>query len=350
VDAGRDRVPYDVPLPGDTAPPTPTVDFMVANCPHTDVEKETCTGTAPFTVQFVPIASSGISTFRWQFSDNSTDTTPNPTHTFSAPGSYDVILYAAGPSNPVPPKQRRGFIIVEPSPAGAHCTLDQQCSSNTCLCSSTNPCGYGPVEGICSSFCQKTSCPDGQACVNLVTTSSSARAEPWQSQVCLPACEKDRDCSAGLRCRSLPGWPSTATKVKACFVDVPGEMGSACVDSFNRPRNDLCLSGLCADLGALGLCSRDCSNDTCPAGSECAVFSNGRSLCLLPCSPTFKCDSDPLLMCVAADPVQGDFWVPSNNNGGVYCAPKPCVANTICGASGICLQDSGVGHCVSRFR
>jgi hypothetical protein len=350
ADAGWDRFPRDTRLPTDSAPAIPTVDFAVANCPNLDVQKGACQGTAPFTIQFMAIASSGITDFQWNFGDGTLVFGSAPSHTFESPGTYDITLSGLGPSAMVSTK-RDGVIKVLPNPAGSPCLRDEQCASSTCLCSTAKPCGRGPVNGLCSSFCQKASCPDDQVCVNLVTSASTARAEPWQTQVCLPACEGDRDCSPGSTCRSLPAWPNAATRVKGCFVDVPAEMGRSCVDQTNGLRNDLCLSGLCADLGALGLCSRDCSSDSCPAGSECAFFGDGRALCLLPCSPTFNCDADPLLSCVPPGPSQVGFRIPSpSNTGSVYCAPKPCTANSDCGASGICVQVSGGGHCVSRYR
>jgi PKD repeat protein len=348
VDAGWDSLPRDARLPGDTEPPTPAVDFTVANCPETDVQKGSCKGTAPFTIQFIPVASSGITRFLWDFGDAGSADVEAPWHTFDSPGTFDITLRGVVATGLVM-KSRPAFIEVVPSPEGSPCLRDEQCDSKTCLCSTAKPCSHGPVNGLCSSLCQTGSCPDDQVCVNLVTTASNARAEPWQTQVCLPSCERDTDCPAGLICRPLPAWPNAATRVKGCFVDVPRELGSSCVDSANRLRNDLCLSGLCANLGALGLCSRDCSSEPCPTGSECALFGDGRSLCLLPCSSTIRCDADPLLSCVAAGPSLLGFKIQSaGNSGAVYCAPKPCVANTDCGAVGVCQQASGGGHCVSR--
>ncbi len=355
LDAGWDASRRDTRQSGDTAPPTFMVDFTVANCPNMDVQKGTCTGSAPLTIQFVAVASSGITQFLWKFDDGGPPADGQaPWHTFELPGTYSVTLSGVVPTGEgqIPTNTRAGFIEVVPSPDGASCRHDLQCASGTCLCSADKPCGYGPVGGLCSSLCQKASCSEDQVCVNLVTAASTVRSEPWQTQVCLHACERDQDCQAGLICRSLPAWPNAATKVKGCFVEAPAEMGSSCVDSSNGLRSDLCLSGLCADLGALGLCSRDCSSEPCPAGSECAVFGDGRELCLLPCSSTFKCDADPLLSCVAAGPSQLGFRIQSPIvNGSVYCAPKPCTTHADCGASGVCLQSSGEdGNCASRYR
>lgn len=354
VDAGWDSLPRDTRLPADSEPPIPTVDFAVAGCAETDVQKGTCRGAAPFTVQFTPVASNGITQFHWEFGDGGSSDGQAPSHTFDLPGSYRITLLAvsAGPTGLVQVKKaREAFIEVLASPAGSACLLDQQCASNSCLCSTAKPCSYGPANGFCSSLCQKNPCPDDQVCVNLVTSASATRAEPWQSQVCLPGCEKDKDCSAGLTCRSLPAWPNAGSRVKGCFVGLPAELGNPCVDPAGGLRNDLCLSGLCADLGALGLCSRDCSNDPCPTGSECALFADGRALCLLPCSSSFMCNVDPLLSCVAAGSSRFGFQIQSSgNSGALYCAPKPCTANTDCGASGICFQVAGAGHCVSRHR
>jgi PKD repeat protein len=340
--------------PADTDPPPLAVDFTVNDCPQFDPAVPSCSGTAPFTVQFVPIATTTIRQYRWHFSDGTSDNpSPAPSHTFSTPGAYDITVWGFGSTGSVASKTRTGFIIALANGMGAPCQIDQQCAPDLyCLCSAANPCPSGPQSGICSSLCQKSDCPVGGVCANLATAAAnSGRAEPWQSQVCLPVCTSDEDCTAGLHCRTLPGWPNGTLWIRGCFADVPADLGAPCLDATGVHRNDLCVTGLCADLGALGVCSRNCASTPCPTGSDCAVFGDGRDLCLVPCSSTFLCDRDPLLTCVAPGPSLLGFELsppPSTGGGGAYCAPKPCASNTDCGAAGLCREASGGGHCVTR--
>jgi PKD repeat protein len=354
VDAGPDSAPPDVALPADVGPLPLAVDFTVANCPRLDPSVPSCSGTAPFTVQFVPITTTTVSQYRWRFGDGTPDDpSAAPSHTFSTPGPFDVTLWGFGSTGIVVTKTHAGFIIVLADGIGAPCQTDQQCAPDlSCLCSAANPCTTGPIGGMCTSLCQKSDCPVGAVCTNLATAAAnSGHAEPWQSQLCLPSCSSDADCTAGLRCRPLPGWPNGTLWVHGCFADVPADLGGPCSDATGVRRNDLCVTGLCADLGALGLCSRNCTNALCPAGSDCAVFGDGRELCLVACSSSFLCDQDPLLACVAPGPSLLGFELttpPSTGAGGAYCAPKPCASNTDCGAAGLCRADSGGGHCVAR--
>jgi PKD repeat protein len=354
ADARADGAPPDTAPPADAGPLPLVVDFTVANCPSLDSSVPSCTGMAPFTIQFAPIATTLISQYLWNFGDGtSNDTSANPSHTFSAPGSFDVTLVGVGSTGGVATRTRPGFIIVLANGLGAPCRADQQCAQGLyCLCSAASPCTTGPMGGMCTSLCQKGDCPVGDVCANLETAAANAGlAEPWQTQLCLPSCHSDADCTAGLRCRTLPGWPNAVSSAHGCFADVPADLGGPCLDANGVRRNDLCVTGLCADLGALGLCTRDCSSALCPAGSDCAVFGDGRELCLLPCSSSFPCDQDPLLTCAAPGLSLLGYHLkttPSSGQGSAYCAPKACLINTDCGAAGLCREDTGGGHCVAR--
>jgi len=345
----------DAAAPADAGPLTPSVDFTVANCPNLDPSVPSCTGTVPFTVQFTPVATPDISKFIWTFGDN---TPPNeesvaPSHTYTTRGPFDVTLIGLGATSSAPPHMTHpGFIVALADKAGGPCQADLECAEGLqCICSSAKPCTTGPVNGMCTSPCDKSDdCPDGTLCTNLVTAiANSGGAEPWQTRICLAACQADADCRPGLRCRTLPAWPNGAASVHACFSDVPADLGAPCMDAHHVRRNDLCVTGLCADLGALGQCSRDCTSTVCPIGSDCAVFGDGRELCLVPCSAAFPCDQDPLLTCAAAgDSLLGYQLKAPAGPGTPYCAPMNCSNDTECGAAGLCRLDSGGGHCVAR--
>jgi len=341
----------DAAPPADAGAIALAVDFTVQDCPTFDPTVPSCTGTAPFTVQFVPIATAAITRYLWTFSDGGTDTSPTPSHTFNTPGLFDVTLVGVGATGGVaPPKTYTSYIVALADVAGGPCQDDGQCAKDLhCLCSAANPCTTGPLAGMCTALCQKNDCPDGSVCANMVTAAmTSNHADPWQTQVCLPACRFDTDCKFGFRCRTLPAWPNGATWVHGCFADVPADLGGPCLTADGVRRNDLCVTGLCADLGALGQCSRDCTTNPCPMGSDCAVFGDGRELCLLPCSSTFACDKDPLLTCAAAGASLLGYQIkaPVAGGTGAYCAPKPCGKDADCGAAGLCRHDSGGNHCI----
>jgi PKD repeat protein len=353
ADAGADIASPDTAPPADVGPLPLAIDFTVAGCPRLDSTVPSCTGVVPFTVQFAPFATTTISQYRWNFGDTPTDdNSATPLHTFATPGLFTVTLAVVSSTGRVATKKRTDYIKVLPQGMGAPCQADQQCATNLfCLCSAAKPCITGPLGGMCTSLCQKDDCPVGTVCTNLATSSAnSGRAEPWQTQLCLPSCDSDADCTAGLRCRALPAWPNGTAWVHGCFADVPADLGGSCLDATGVRRSDLCVTGLCADLGALGVCSRDCSNALCPAGSDCAVFGDGRELCLIQCSSS-PCDADPLLTCVASGLSLLGYHLktpPISGQAGAYCAPRPCSDNTDCGAAGVCRADPGGGHCVVR--
>ena len=349
VDARPENPTPDAAPRPDTGPLPVTVDFTVANCPQVDSILPSCSGTAPFTVQFLPITTPNISNYLWNFGDDTgVDNSPAPLHTFYFPGSFTVML--AGFSSQWVDRTRSGFINVSPIAMGGTCQDDLQCDSDLfCLCSDADQCTTGPLTGMCTS-----SCPEKQVCANLASTPTyPGRAEPWQTQICLSECQTDADCRPGLKCRALPAWPNGNLWVHGCFTDQPADLGGFCMDAYGAYRNDLCVSGFCTNLGALGLCSRDCSNALCAVGSYCAVFDDGRELCLVPCSASFPCDKDPLLACVAPGFSPLDYRLKdlsSTEIGERICAPKPCSSHTDCGAAGLCNQGSAGGHCVARPR
>ncbi|MDD4455400.1 MAG: PKD domain-containing protein, partial [Candidatus Methanomethylophilaceae archaeon] len=51
-------------------------------------------GTAPLTVRFTDTSTGEITAWLWDFGDGATSTEQNPTHTYTAPGTYTVSLTA----------------------------------------------------------------------------------------------------------------------------------------------------------------------------------------------------------------------------------------------------------------
>ena len=62
-----------------------------------DFAASTIIGPAPLSVSFNDISSSVVTSWDWDFGDGNTAATRNPTHTYTAPGTYTVWLRATGP-------------------------------------------------------------------------------------------------------------------------------------------------------------------------------------------------------------------------------------------------------------
>ncbi|MBK7878305.1 MAG: PKD domain-containing protein [Planctomycetes bacterium] len=73
------------------------------------------TGTAPLAVAFTSTSTGTISTYAWDFGDLSTSTLQNPSHTYTAAGTYTVSLTVTGPggSNSL---TRTNYITVAATP------------------------------------------------------------------------------------------------------------------------------------------------------------------------------------------------------------------------------------------
>jgi len=341
------------PVPSDG--PTPlAVDFAVENCPSFDPVLLTCSGKVPLAVRFVPLATSTVTKYLWDFGDGSTfGAEAAPSHVYGTPGAYTVRIIATGVGGGVVTMAHAGFIVAKPGAVGDPCESSAQCQPGiSCLCPARAACSSGPAHGMCASECILGLCDDGQVCAKLLTAPPPPdAAEPWQTSLCLPGCATGADCPAGLNCRTLPPGPAGSAWVRGCFADVPRDVGDPCTDASGNRRDDLCASGMCADLGAQGLCTMNCQVESCPPGSDCALLGDGRKLCLRPCTGGFTCAQDALLTCVVPGPgALGYLRSGPDNTGGAssYCAPNPCVSDDACLPTGSCIAETGGGHCVRR--
>lgn len=113
--------------------------------PVADFSATPTTGSAPLSVQFT---GPDANLWEWSFGDGSTSAIKNPSHTYSAPGSYSVTLKVTGHMNggscdptPTDTKTRAGYITVTDSgtlsvtsnPAGATVSVDGKAQGNTPL-------------------------------------------------------------------------------------------------------------------------------------------------------------------------------------------------------------------------
>jgi hypothetical protein len=320
------------------------VDFTVSNCPLFETGPR-CTGSAPLTLEFVPLGTASVTKYLWEFGDGVRSSDRTPTHTYAFPGTYDVSLAGGGVAGSAP-RLRPGFVVVTTNPVGAPCDVDQQCELGlTCYCGSVQKCTAAFTRGLCASRCTDGSCPQMQTCADL-SRAATATAEPWQQTLCLQTCVSDDDCAPGLRCRTLPS-PGPTGWTHGCFAGAAAAPGSACRSAGGQLRGGACITGQCVDLGANGQCSLDCAKGPCPPGAVCAELTDGRHLCLQRCSADVACDRDPLLACEPPNPGPLGFTATAPP-GATYCAPKVCTRHEDCGPAGLCHDDPNGAHCVLR--
>jgi PKD repeat protein len=406
-DGGTDATPGDVPsgdLPGALA-----LDFTATGCPayvfkDTEQPHPQCTGTPPLTLSFSAVSSPSLTRFLWTFGDGTASSTERaPTHTYVLPGTYDVSLVAEGTVGSVS-RTNKGFVFVAPLLEGSPCDVDAQCDTAlSCLCGAGRSCGPAFARGICTRGCAASACGDRSVCATLEVpavrasaTAGDAGASPLDGAadaldaaddadaatvldaasdapvssdaagdatasgdaaglpasgaqlVCLAGCD-GVPCPAGLVCRALPAASGgTARWALACVPQAFREVGDTCRDATGALTDELCATGHCAALGALGVCSATCgAGEECPAGSACAKLGDGRSLCLRACGSGFACDRDPLLRCEAAGSAGPlGFQVTPAVPDVTYCAPRKCAAQSECSPAGTCVPLGAGGHCL----
>jgi len=66
--------------------------ITVRALPMADFSANRTSGTSPMTVQFTDLSTGGPGSWSWSFGDGTTSTEQNPVHTYSAPGTYNVLL------------------------------------------------------------------------------------------------------------------------------------------------------------------------------------------------------------------------------------------------------------------
>ena len=352
ADGAIDLSPWDTSLTLDSGTAPLSIDFAIEGCPSLANDASTCTGSAPLSLRFVPIASLGVTKVQWDFGDGSPiEPDYTPAHTYAIPGRFTVRIIGIGAGGATVSHAAADIVIVTSNPTGAACQAANQCEDGLgCLCSASASCIRGPAFGMCTLNCQQQDCEKGEVCANLApVTPAEETREAWQGRFCLHSCVLDTDCMIPLRCRTLPAFPTKTDWVRGCFGEFPVDIGAPCMDEQGSRRNDLCAGGLCAALGSKGLCAKECKDFPCPTGSQCATFGNGEQFCLRECSVSFRCDQDPLLTCSApGDGFLGFRIGAESPPNSTYCAPKLCGTDDTCGELGRCLDAANNGHCMVR--
>ena len=86
-----------------------------AAAPTVDFTASPGSGTAPLTVTFSATASGQMTSWLWDFGDGTTSTAQNPSHIYSAAGSYKPVLTATGPGGTASKTAATAINVVAPA-------------------------------------------------------------------------------------------------------------------------------------------------------------------------------------------------------------------------------------------
>jgi hypothetical protein len=300
-----------------------------------------CSGPAPLMLVFSPVGSPDFARFKWSFGDGTPDVSARaPTHGFPLPGSYQVTLTAvlAGGGT----VQSGLLVLVDALAAGSPCDVDAQCAPGlACACAPGSGCSAAFVRGICSAGCATTACGADAVCAAVPLAppadGGAAAPAPW----CVASCPTGTACPPGLVCQTLPAAGAAAASpwARGCVpLGTLADVGAPCRDANGALDDDACATGLCADLGALGVCSAACdAGRPCPDGTVCTSFADGRRLCLVTCGGATTCVRDPLLACSSSPSGDAGAGFQADAAAGTeICGPKPCMGDGDCAPSGQC--------------
>jgi len=117
---GTYSVSLTVTGPGGSDTLTRTNYISVGNVPPTSSFSGTPTsGDAPLTVNFSDASSGPITSWAWTFGDGGTSTAQNPSHTYTAGGSYSVSLTVTGPGGSDTSTLSNYITVTEPAPTAS---------------------------------------------------------------------------------------------------------------------------------------------------------------------------------------------------------------------------------------
>ena len=325
--------------------------------------RPTCKAGPHRALTFVPLGP-GVQTLVWTLpgGDPATSALVSPTVTWSADGTYAVMLATGGSGGSA---VSSGTVNIVAGAAGAACLGPSDCDATlglTCLCSAEQGCPAGLAAGFCVRPCAMTSCAFGEVCIDLSRGPKGADVDGgvpdggvdggYRIHACLPACTTSASCRLGLSCRSLPQVAVGATEdepyawARACFAEVPGAVGESCDDVDGIPEPGQCITGRCEPLGADGVCTDVCGADQpCPDSAACVTIPSVGPRCLLRCQTESDC-SDPLLACQGPGPGGLGFSLSSSEPASTtLCSPKRCTGVADCTPAGTCVSLGGGQFC-----
>ncbi|MBE2269751.1 MAG: PKD domain-containing protein, partial [Anaerolinea sp.] len=83
--------------PGGTANVSRQINVQSPSAPIAGFTMDRTTGVAPLTIQFTDQSTGTITSYLWNFLDGTTSTDRNPSHQFTLPGTYNILLTVTGP-------------------------------------------------------------------------------------------------------------------------------------------------------------------------------------------------------------------------------------------------------------
>jgi hypothetical protein len=164
-----------------------------------------------------------------------------------------------------------------------------------------------PVEGLCGPAlsCEEgtclpakcrlnTDCPAGSRC--LANDPGGFLPHPR----CVPACDRDSDCSAGLACIEYPQGRKVCANIAGasclvkgcrdqltCTVTLPllSQLHAECAKTCSANRNECATNQICRPVGfgatSASICVQTCSPNgrDCPTGKTCVSMGSGPATC-----------------------------------------------------------------------
>ncbi len=118
--AGQYTVKLTVSGPGGSNSKTRTNYINVSEPnqpPVADFSATPLFGGRPLNVSFTNLSTGDISTYAWSFGDGGSSTQPNPSHEYTANGSYTVSLTVSGPGGSNTKTQTNYISVTDPEPA-----------------------------------------------------------------------------------------------------------------------------------------------------------------------------------------------------------------------------------------
>ncbi|MEL6524684.1 MAG: PKD domain-containing protein, partial [Chloroflexota bacterium] len=95
--AGTYTVTLTVTGPGGSSNVSREIVVNTPDAPTAGFNSSVTSGDSPLDVSFTSTSSGQITSYNWDFGDGTTSTEQNPSHTFTEPDSYNVILRVTGP-------------------------------------------------------------------------------------------------------------------------------------------------------------------------------------------------------------------------------------------------------------
>jgi PKD repeat protein len=99
-------------------------DLGILAPPSAQFTANVTSGNSPLTVAFTDVSIRNVTQWAWNFGDGATDTTENPVHIYTAPGSYTVNLTATNSTTGSDTRTMYDYITVYPPPPVANFTAN----------------------------------------------------------------------------------------------------------------------------------------------------------------------------------------------------------------------------------